>query len=551
MPDWMKLTHRAVRIETLVAFVAVYVMATANGGWWDAVWGTRSVADPASWIFVTSCFVALAAVHFVLVAPFANRWTARLLLTLFVVAAEAVAQYGRLYAVVMDPAMVQNVLKTDLREASEIVNWELVCVVILWSLPAVFAIWWVRIARESWLRAGVVRLLCVLGATVLAGLVLWPVSRDFTSFMRNEHEARYQITPVNLLYGLAVDLGAAASDRTGPRAPLGTDAHVEHTGGAAHVPRVLVIVVGETARAANFSLLGYTRFTDPQLAHKDVLAFSNVHSCGTSTEISVPCMFSRVGRADYDVRAIRHTEGLLDVLHHAGDEVTWIDNQSGCKGVCQGKGIRFRRIPVNADPRLCSDGECHDEILAKYLDAELAKVSGDTVFVLHMMGNHGPAYYRRYPRAFRLFTPDCETDELRECSREEVLNAYDNAIVYTDFVLSRIVSTLSSRGASLDASMLYVSDHGESLGEGGLYLHGIPYSIAPSTQTHVPMIAWISPARAAAGIDMGCAHGRVNGNFSHDNLFDTALGLLDVKTAVYRPERDIFAPCRARPLTRS
>ena len=550
MPDWMKLSQWAVRIETLVAFVALYVMATANGAWWETVWGTRSLTNPANWFFVASCFIALAAVQFALIAPFANRWTVRVLLTLVVVAAESVAQYTRLYAVIMDPAMVQNILKTDAREAAELFSWELVGAVLFWSLPAVFAVWWVRIAREKWLRATLIRVLSVLGAVLLAGLMLWPVSRDLTSFMRNEREARYQITPVNLIYGLAANLGAAASERAGPRTPLGTDAHVARATG--EMPRVLVLVVGETARAANFSLFGYTHFTNPQLAHKDILAFSDVHSCGTSTEVSVPCMFSRLGRSDYDARAIRRSEGLLDVLSHAGYAVLWFDNQSGCKGVCQGAGIQFRKIPVNADPRLCRAGECHDEILVKYLDAELSRVTRDTVIVLHMIGNHGPAYFRRYPPAFRLFTPDCETDQLRDCTGDEVVNAYDNAIVYTDFVLSRIVGILSARGTALDSSMLYVSDHGESLGEGGLYLHGIPYSIAPSTQTHVPMIAWISPARAAGGLDLGCARGRVNEKFSHDNLFDTALGLLDVSTSVYRRERDIFAPCRTgRTPTRS
>ncbi|MEO8061243.1 MAG: phosphoethanolamine--lipid A transferase [Pseudomonadota bacterium] len=541
----MKLTRLPVRVETLVAFAALYIMATANGGWWGAVWAGRTLSDPESWGFVACTFIAFAAAHFVLLAPFANRWTVRPLLTLFVVAAEVVAQYARLYAVILDPAMVQNVLKTDLHEASELINWEMIVVVIFWSAPALIAIWWVRIERDGLLRALMIRVVSILGAVVLAGLALWPVSRDFTSFMRNHREARYLITPANLIYGLVVQLGAAASDRNAPRTPLGTDARVERAAGAPAVPRVFVLVLGETARAANFSLFGYTRFTNPQLAHKDVLAFSNVHSCGTSTEVSVPCMFSRLGRADYNERAIRRSEGLLDVLEHAGYAVKWLDNQSGCKGVCQGAGVQYRKIPVNADAKLCHDGECHDEILVKYLETELRNVERDTVLVLHTMGNHGPAYFRRYPPAFRLFTPDCATDELRDCTRDEVVNAYDNAIVYTDFVVSRVVAALSARGPAISASMIYVSDHGESLGEGGLYLHGIPYSIAPSEQTHVPMIAWISPARAAAGIDMDCARGRVDHKFSHDNLFDTALGLLEVTTAVYKPERDIFAPCRA------
>ena len=128
-------------------------------------------------------------------------------------------------------------------------------------------------------------------------------------------------------------------------------------------PRVLVLVIGETARAANFSLLGYARETNPELAGADVTAFSNVTSCGTSTEVSVPCMFSPYGRANYDERRIRNSEGLLDVLARAGYAVKWLDNQSGCKGVCKGAGIEFEKT--------CKAGECHDEVLVRRLSEEL------------------------------------------------------------------------------------------------------------------------------------------------------------------------------------
>jgi lipid A ethanolaminephosphotransferase len=325
---------------------------------------------------------------------------------------------------------------------------------------------------------------------------------------------------------------------------VGTDARVIHLASTDRKPRVFVLVLGETARAANFSLFGYGRPTTPALAELDVTAFHDVTSCGTSTEVSVPCMFSPYGREDYDERRIRNSEGLLDVLARAGYAVAWLDNQSGCKGVCQGAGIEYRKLEAHDSPQQCASGECYDGILVPALRSELARVRKDTVIVLHMMGNHGPAYYRRYPPEFRRFMPDCATAELRTCTREQVVNAYDNAIVYTDHVLAGIVQALAS-SPKIDAAMLYVSDHGESLGENGLYLHGLPYSIAPDTQTRVPMIAWLAPAFAAnAFVNLRCVRAKARDPLSHDHLFHSVLGLLDVQTRVYKPERDIFGSCR-------
>ena len=183
------------------------------------------------------------------------------------------------------------------------------------------------------------------GALVVAVLSVLLVSRDLTSLMRNQRELRYLITPGNYIYGLVGNLARGARDARAPREPVGTDARLIRVAMAPHKPRVFVLVVGETVRAANFSLLGtYARPTTPELAKLDVMAFRNVTSCGTSTEVSVPCMFSQWGREDYDERRIRNSEGLLNVLARAGYAVKWLDNQSGCKGVCQGAGIEYQKI---------------------------------------------------------------------------------------------------------------------------------------------------------------------------------------------------------------
>lgn len=532
------------KVETVVLVVVAWLIATVNGSWWSASGAGRVWSDPANWLFVVACFVALVALHFVLLAPVANRWTIRPLLSVVVVASAATAYFMRTYSVMMDPTMVQNILKTDTHEARDLLTWSLVGAVLLWSAVPLTFIWWVRIEHGPWLRSVLVRVGTMAGALVVAVLSVLLVSRDVTSLMRNQRELRYLITPGNVIYGLAGSVARGARSVRAPREPVGTDARLIHVA-IAQKPRVFVLVVGETARAANFSLLGYSRETTPELAELDVTAFRNVTSCGTSTEVSVPCMFSQWGREDYDERKIRNSEGLLDVLARAGYAVKWLDNQSGCKGVCKGAGIEYEKIDTKSAPDLCADGECRDGILVRRLQSELADVRENTVFVLHMMGNHGPAYFRRYPAEFRRFTPDCATAELRNCSRDQVVNAYDNAILYTDYVLAGVVHTLAAQAPAVDAAMIYVSDHGESLGENGLYLHGLPYSIAPSTQTHVPMIAWLSPEFSAyRSVDRSCVRDKAGDKLSHDNLFHSVLGLLDVQTGVYKTERDIFAGCR-------
>jgi len=542
MPSISPRLRPTLRVETLVLIVVVYLVATANGAWWSAVAQGRDWSHPANWLFIACCFVTLVGLHFVLIAPFAFRWIARVLLSLLVIVTAAATYFMHTFAVMLDPTMIQNVLRTDWHEARELLNWSLLGWVLAWSLLPLAFIWLVHLAAVPPLRALAIRAACVLGALLIAVLAVLPVSRDFTSLMRNQKQARYLITPGNLIYGLVAQSMKNVRDVNAPREVIGADAHLaaQPAGGN---PRVLVLVLGETARAANFSLLGYPRETNPELTAAGVTAFSNVHSCGTATEVSVPCMFSPYGRAHYDERRIKSSEGLLDVLKRAGYVVKWLDNQSGCKGVC--RGVEYQKIDASMAPDLCSGDECQDEVLVRLMTDELSKVSRNTVFVLHMMGNHGPAYYRRYPPQFRRFVPDCATAELRDCTREQVVNAYDNAILYTDHVLAGIIGALAADTRRFDSAMIYVSDHGESLGERGLYLHGLPYAIAPDLQTHVPMLVWLSKSLTGSGdVDENCLRGRAHNEYSHDNLFHSMLGLANVQTSVYLPAQDIFNGCR-------
>jgi lipid A ethanolaminephosphotransferase len=259
----------------------------------------------------------------------------------------------------------------------------------------------------------------------------------------------------------------------------------------------------------------------------------------------VPCMFSHLPRKRFDVDEAPRFANLLDALQEAGLDVEWRDNDAGCKGVC----ARVHTISYHpgADENLCSESYCYDEILLKDLGEKLETLTNDTVIVMHQIGSHGPAYAERYPREFEMFKPACHSNQLQHCTAQEVVNAYDNSIAYTDHVVAKTIETLRRASGRVDAMLMYASDHGESLGEHGLYLHGLPYAFAPETQTHVPMLMWLSSSYAAQGeVDMNCLEARADQPLSHDDMYHTILGAAAVHNTSYDSQLDILAACRDR-----
>jgi len=495
-------------------------------------------------MFAGSLVVALIALHAFIIGLLANRWTVRPTLTMLVLATAFATFFIQRYGVYYDPTMLRNVLRTDMVEVGELMSASLLQHVLAFSLFPVMFIWRVHVVVQTFGRAMLRRLLFIVASAAVVVVSLLLVFQDFSALMRNQKELRYLITPANLLYSAARVLSTDAKTAT-VRTPVGTDARMSPAAQGRR-PTLMFVVVGETLRAASWGLNGYARQNAPQMHAMGVLNFRNVTACGTNTETSLPCMFSAVGRRDYDETRIRSSESLLHVLARAGVAVHWKDNQSGCKGVCD--GLDEIVVDPKEDTALCADGRCFDEVLLHNLDSLTRGANGDTVVVLHMLGNHGPAYYKRYPATFRRYQPTCDTGELRRCDRQSIVNAYDNAVLYTDHVLSQAVAYLKMQQDRFDTAMLYVSDHGESLGEKGLFLHGLPQAIAPNEQTRVPMVWWLSESfRASRGLDISCLNDKTTSVLSHDNLFHSVLGLMSVATQVYDARLDIAAACTGLP----
>jgi len=538
---WRALPRLTMCPDTLLALLCAYWALVAN----RRFLGSARAALDAGPLQLLALVALIGLLHFVLLWPWTPRPLVKPVLALAALVAAVAGHFVQSLGAVLDPSMLRNALQTEWAEARELLGGSLLLHVGVQLLPA-----WLLIAQvqlpptppKAW-RWALGRWLIAIG--LLLGLLLANF-QPLASLMRNHKTLRYQLLPAAPLWSLPRSLMARAADQAQAREPIGLDAQPGPSWAVAQRPRLLVLVLGETARAANWGRRqladGSWRDTTPQLRELgELLQWTQASSCGTDTETSVPCLFAPVGRRDYDEARIRHQQSLLHVLDRAGVQLHWIDNQSGCKGVCDG---------LPSTQLHCDGGRCLDDALLAALPPTLREArerGGVHLLVLHMLGNHGPAYHRRVPEGFAPYQPACISDDLGRCERDAIVNAYDNAIRHSDALLARLWRELRDAQGGVDTAMIYLSDHGESLGERGLYLHGMPHAIAPREQTEVPLLMGIAPDWAQArGWRRDCLTRLPQRPAAHDHLFHTVLNLLDVRTGLYARDWDLLAGCGAR-----
>jgi lipid A ethanolaminephosphotransferase len=554
---------------TLAFLAALWIAVLCNGPLWSALRELPETASLRGTLFVAGFALMIAALTGALLVLFAWRRAVKVAIAVVLASAALGAHFMSTYGVVIDPSMMTNVLQTDPREVRDLLSWRMLAYVGLLAALPIALLWRVPVQRLRFAAQLGRNLAAFVVAWLVLGALVFMLFADLSATMRNHRSMRYLINPLNSFFALATLAHESNRKPAGPPAPIGRDAKATPRA-AGTAPPLLLLVIGETARADHFALNGYTRPTNPELAKLGVVSFADVTSCGTNTAASLPCMFSHLGKQRYESRS-GDSENLLDLVQRAGLAVLWLDNQAGCKGLCDRVPHAYASEPApgasastsasapastpasaGATAALCSsDGECLDEALLVGLDARLAALPAaarerGVLIVLHQMGSHGPAYSKRSPPQRKPFMPECTTNVLQQCDRIALVNAYDNSIVYTDHMLAQAIAWLAQRQPEYAPALLYVSDHGESLGENNLYLHGLPYAVAPREQTHVPMIAWLpAGARAASGLSLECL-GRERGKaLSHDNLFHVTLGVLGIQASEYQPALDAFAPCRA------
>ena len=551
------------KLWQLVVMVSLWLATVGNIALWRAIANLPQMTGTAQWILSGSLGAAIACLCAALL--FALGWgrAAKLVMIAFCWIAAFAAYFMLNYGIAIDSSMLVNVLQTDVREAADLLHWTLFATVAVIAIPPT---WWLLKTRlqtsKGW--RGVLRQLGLVVLSVAAMVaIVFLAFRPISSVMRNHTQLRYMMNPIASVYAAGHLVAQKIHQRDTTIYPIGEDAKLGASYASQSQYPLYVLVVGETGRAGNFATNGYNRPTTPLLsARKDLAIAQDAWSCGTNTAVSVPCMFSHLGRSG--LGSSKSYESLLDVLQRAGLAVLWVDNQSGCKGVCD-RVAKTNTLPDKETPAdkayalmpaqktaWCQDGECVDMALLEGLDERIAALPAEqrnkgVVLVLHQMGSHGPAYFKRSKPDDKQFLPECTSVSLQSCDRESLVNAYDNSIIATDRMLGGLLQWLEHKDQRQPTAMVYVADHGESLGENNIYLHGLPYSVAPDVQKHIPWITWLSPAmQQRTGVSTACLQQSLGTTkISHDNYFHSVLGLADVQTKVRDPQLDLFAACAA------
>ncbi|HET7607689.1 MAG TPA: phosphoethanolamine--lipid A transferase, partial [Gammaproteobacteria bacterium] len=529
----------------LIAAVALFIVVADNGPFWSAALRATHSDEHRLGILTTLSALVLLPLITVLSLSLGTKLL-RVVAALLLLVAASCGYFMTQYGVIIDQSMIRNAVETTALEATPLLGAAYFLHVALYGVLPAIVVFAVPLARLRWPTEILVRLGTAAAAVLFLAATMYVNYESAVFFGRENDDLRLQINPAYPLWAAATF--GMSSDKAAPEVRHPLDVRLA-AAAADRKPALVVIVMGETARADRFSFNGYERDTNRYTRERGVVNFPSVVSCGTSTAESLPCIFSGLGHARFSHAAAMASESIVGAMQRLGLDTFWRDNSTGCKDVCDEQ--HFEQRADWTTPELCDATGCFDELLLEDFDALLADRARDHLIVLHQRGSHGPAYNTDVPQWAKEYFPECDLPNLRNCDRAAINNSYDNTILYTDYFLSRVIDELEKRSGDFDTAMLYVSDHGESLGENGLYLHGLPHALAPDEQIRVPMLFWASPSFYAerAKVDPQCLRESAQHDTSHDAIFHTLLPIFGLESPLYDERLDLMAACRGELLT--
>lgn len=543
----LRQNNKAITLIKFNLILAIWLGLILNFGFFKRINQLTPYQGVKSILFLGATLIVVVAAYNFLLQLINWKWTAKVFAAVFIIVGGLSSYFVNSLGVVITPDQIQNMLQTDVREVKDLWSLHLIIWAIFFIIIPLIVLKILKIEKETFGERMLKKSLSIAGSLIVVAALLFCFYIDYAAIFREHRDLKGMLSPQNTIASTLSYFRSKSPKEKLPLIHYGEDAHIAQKTGSSQHPKLMVLVIGETARAESFSLNGYQKNTNPELSKLNIINFNQVSSCGTATAVSVPCMFSGMTRKDYDEQLASHREGLLDIAKRAGYKVTWIDNNSGCKGACD--RVEQYQIPQPLKQKWCDEsGECLDEILVDSLQDYLKNIKKDDtsshLIVLHQVGSHGPAYYKRSRSPYQPFQPMCNTNAIQGCDLAELHNSYDNSIVYTDHVLSQVIDLLKQH-SEYQTGFWYLSDHGESTGEHGLYLHGAPYSMAPVQQTHIPMLMWFSDEwKSNNKQQIACLSAQSNHKLSQDNLFPSLLSLLDIRTQVIASQNDMLSDCR-------
>ena len=504
----MKTFSKTLRLSTVCAIMSLFTLAAYHLPFFRLV--LKNIEGGFNGVVITGglAIIMLALNYFFYYLVMRPGKTAGKCLLAFMFFGDAVSLYFiNTYEVLITDKMMGNVFNTQFSEASGFFSFSFVLyVVFLGILPGVW-LFMQKIDYGSWKRyfSNIGGALAVVLAVALANMQNWPwIDRNSTELGSLLMPWSYTVNSVRFYN--------AEKKRNQKEIPL-PDATIANDS-----KDVCILIIGESARRENFSLYGYKKETNPLMAKDSVTALV-ADAAATYTTAGVKALLShKPGGKLYEI--------LPNYLNRTGVDVIWRTNNWGEPPVhiqqYQKMG-KLKEMYPEADGR-------YDGILLAGLKEVIENSEKDKVVIfLHTGTSHGPTYNKKYPAEFEVFTPVCNTVEMSKADPAELMNAYDNTIVYTDYLVHSAIDILRSihdrRGC-----VLFVSDHGESLGENNLYMHGVPMSMAPKEQVEIPFIVWTSDKTPVKDLEkVGQYH-----------VFHSVLDFLGIESPIFNEELNIF-----------
>lgn len=528
--------------------LALYFVVIVNLPVYSALSDVLSKLDGVKIGFVISIPIFFLATFNFLFNLFSWPWLTKPFFALLILLSAAVSYAGFNYGTLFDSDMIANIVETDSSEAGSYFSlYSLVWMIGMGIIPALLLIITPIQKNKSFFNLILRKLTSMAISLVVIGTVAMMYYQDYASVGRNNSYLRQLIIPTQLVYSIGKYVHRTYLATPIIYREIGLDAKQmpQALSAATDKPTLVVFVLGETARSQNYQLNGYNRPTNSYTKALNVISFQDVSSCGTATAVSVPCMFSSFTRDNYSRQAADNQDNFLDILKRAQVGLFWIENDGGDKNVA--KNIDKIEIDRSRVDELCNGQTCYDMAMLENFEKNIDKMQGNRMLLMHLIGSHGPTYFQRYPQDKKVFQPDCPRADIENCTVDQIINTYDNTILYTDYVIAQTIEKLKTLEDKYNTALIYISDHGESLGENGLFLHGMPYGLAPEYQTQVPMMFWTSPGfEREKSLNTTCLRNNAQQKtYSQDNLFHSMLGIMDITTEVYNPHMDLFANCRS------
>jgi len=440
---------------------------------------------------------------------FLSRFVGKPLLVLFFIINAIAVYFVNTYGVIIDESMIGNVLNTNYAESSSFFSIKLIVYTILLGvIPAIF------IVKAKITNVTLKKFLITSSVTLVFILTLVYVNASNWLWIdKNSKTLGGLAMPWS--YSVNLSLFYIHKHQKNEKEILLPNATIKD-----NKKSVIVLVIGESARRQNFSLYGYKKNTNPLLSKTPNLFHFDATSCATYTTAGVKCILEHTSTDElYEI--------LPNYLYRNNVEVIWRTTNWGEPPI----HIKNYQNTDALMPNCKGDGCKFDEILLSGLKEQiLASKKNKILIVLHTSTSHGPTYSKKYPLQFEVFKPVCNSVELGNCSQTDLINAYDNTIIYTDYILHQLIENLKEL-KEYNSAMLFVSDHGESLGEKNLYMHGVPMSIAPKEQYEIPFIVWLSDSSKQL---------KPNKTLSQNNVFHSVLNFLGIQSPIYNEQMNIF-----------